>query len=145
MIDERRSGVLLHLTSLPSAYGIGNLGPEAYRFADFMQKSGLTYWQILPLNPVEEASGFSPYSGLSAFAGNPLLISPELLHEAQLIEEKDLRTRFKFAEEKVDFSKVIRYLMPVLDKAFAAFQQGENAKLHKQYQKFCQAQAVLAR
>ncbi|MEO0333298.1 MAG: 4-alpha-glucanotransferase, partial [Bacteroidota bacterium] len=75
MITQRRSGVLLHITSLPSPYGIGNLGLEAYRFADFMKQAGLTYWQILPLNPVDQASGFSPYSGLSAFSGNPLLIS----------------------------------------------------------------------
>ena len=142
MIDQRRSGVLLHITSLPSPHGIGNLGPAAYRFADFMKRSGLTYWQILPLNPVEEASGFSPYSGLSAFAGNPLLISPELLQKAQLLKASDLRTRFKFAEEKVDFEKAIRYLMPLLDKAFATFQQQEKGPLRKQYQEFCKSQAA---
>lgn len=142
MINQRNSGVLLHITSLPSPYGIGNLGPAAYQFADFMKKSGLTYWQILPLNPVEEASGFSPYSGLSAFAGNPLLISPELLHKAKLIEEKDLRTRFKFSEEQVDFDKVIRFLMPLLDKAFRTFQHMEKGPLREQYEAFCQAEAV---
>lgn len=142
MIDERRSGVLLHITSLPSPYGIGNLGPAAYEFADFMKKSGLTYWQILPLNPVEEASGFSPYSGLSAFAGNPLLISPELLHKAKLIERKDLNTRLKFQEENVDFEKVIRYLLPILNKAFATFQQKGSGQLRGQYQRFCKSNEV---
>ena len=142
MINQRRSGVLLHITSLPSIHGIGNLGPAAYEFADFMKKSGLTYWQILPLNPVEEASGFSPYSGLSAFAGNPLLISPELLVKAKLLEEKDLKTRFKFSEESIDFDKVIKYLMPLLNKAFATFQQQGQDKLHTQYRRFCKSQAA---
>ncbi len=142
MIHQRRSGVLMHITSLPSAYGIGNLGPEAYRFADFMQKAGLTYWQILPLNPVEEASGFSPYSGLSAFAGSPLLISTELLYEDQLLEAKDLRTRFKFSEEKADFNKAIRYLMPLLDKAFATYQAGDFDDLRGEYKAFSKEQAV---
>ena len=142
MIDQRRSGVLLHITSLPSSHGIGNLGPAAYRFADFMKRSGLTYWQILPLNPVEEASGFSPYSGLSAFAGNPLLISPELLQKAKLIEAKDLKTRLKFSEDTVDFDKAIRFLMPLLNKAFAAFQTTEKGPLRKQYQQFCKSQAA---
>ena len=142
MIDQRRSGVLLHITSLPSPHGIGNLGPAAYQFANFMKKAGLTYWQILPLNPVEEASGFSPYSGLSAFAGNPLLISPELLQKAKLLEAKDLRMRFKFSEDQVDFEKVIKYLMPLLDKAFAAFQQLEKGPLLSQYKQFCKSQAA---
>ena len=142
MINERRSGVLLHITSLPSAYGIGNLGPAAYQFADFMKKSGLTYWQILPLNPVEAPSGFSPYSGLSAFAGNPLLISPELLYKAKLIERKDLNTRLKFQKEKVDFEKVIRYLLPLWDKAFASFQQKGSGQLREQYRHFCKTNEV---
>ena len=142
MINQRRSGVLLHITSLPSSYGIGNLGPAAYEFADFMKKSGLTYWQILPLNPVEEASGFSPYSGLSAFAGNPLLISPELLHKAKLIEAKDLKTRFKFSEDTVDFEKVIKYLMPLLNKAFATFKEQGKGPLQTQYQHFCKSQVA---
>ena len=96
MMQERRSGVLLHITSLPSSYGIGNLGPAAYKFADFMNKAGLTYWQILPLNPVEDGSGFSPYSGLSAFAGNPMLISPELLVKDSYLKKEELSTRVKF-------------------------------------------------
>ena len=142
MIHQRRSGVLLHITSLPSPHGIGNLGPAAYAFADFMKKSGLTYWQILPLNPVEEASGFSPYSGLSAFAGNPLLISPELLQKDSLIEAKDLKTRLKFAEDKVDFAKAIKYLMPLLNKAFATFQKKGKSPLRDEYRRFCKSEAA---
>ena len=77
----RRSGILLHVTSLPSRFGIGDLGPEAYRFADFLHRSGQRLWQILPLVPTDTLKGNSPYSSSSAFAGNPLLISPERLVE----------------------------------------------------------------
>lgn len=142
MINERRSGVLLHLTSLPAPHGIGNLGPAAYQFANFMKKAGLTYWQLLPLNPVEGASGYSPYSGLSAFAGNPLLISPELLVKERLLERSDLNTRFKFSEEQVDFDKVIRFLLPLLDKAFQTFRNGRAGKRRDRYEQFCVDNAV---
>ncbi|GAB2550400.1 4-alpha-glucanotransferase [Spirosoma aerophilum] len=79
MLQQRSSGILLHITSLPSAHGVGDLGPEAYRFADFLASSGQTYWQILPLAPADPGSGFSPYSSPSAFAGNVLMISLEKL------------------------------------------------------------------
>ncbi len=137
MINERRSGVLLHITSLPAPHGIGNLGPAAYQFANFMKKAGLTYWQLLPLNPVEGASGYSPYSGLSAFAGNPLLISPELLVKSRLLERDDLNSRFKFDDEQVDFDKAIRFLLPLLDKAFRTFQDGRAGKRQERYDQFC--------
>jgi len=81
MLQQRSSGLLLHITSLPSAHGVGDLGPEAYRFADFLSASGQTYWQILPLTPVDPGAGFSPYSSPSAFAGNTLMISLEKLVE----------------------------------------------------------------
>ena len=74
---NRGSGVLLHITSLPSVYGIGDLGPEAYRFADFLDTAKQRYWQVLPLNPTDPIYGNSPYSSISAFAGNTLLISPD--------------------------------------------------------------------
>ncbi|WP_338874466.1 4-alpha-glucanotransferase [Spirosoma sp. SC4-14] len=90
MLQQRSSGLLLHITSLPSAHGVGDLGPEAYRFADFLHASGQTYWQILPLSPVDPGAGFSPYSSPSAFAGNPLLISLEKLVEENLLNQDDL-------------------------------------------------------
>lgn len=89
-MNKRASGILLHITSLPSRFGIGDMGPEAYRFADFLRDSGQSYWQVLPLNPTDPAFGNSPYSGPSSYAGNPLLISPELLREAGYISADDL-------------------------------------------------------
>ena len=76
---KRSSGILLHITSLPSPFGIGDLGPEAYEFVEFLETSGTKYWQILPLTPTDAGYKHSPYSSDSAFAGNTLLISPELL------------------------------------------------------------------
>ncbi|MBD2752066.1 4-alpha-glucanotransferase [Spirosoma sp. BT704] len=90
MLQQRSSGLLLHITSLPSAHGIGDLGPEAYRFADFLEASGQTYWQILPLTPVDPGAGFSPYSSPSAFAGNILMISLEKLVEEKLLTQDEL-------------------------------------------------------
>src|SRR5689334_872980 len=78
-LDRRSAGVLLHPTSLAGPYGIGDLGPEAHRFADFLAAAGQTWWQMLPVGPV--GWGNSPYSTVSTFAGNPLLISPDLLVE----------------------------------------------------------------
>ncbi len=84
----RRSGILLHPTSLPGRFGIGDLGDEAYRFVDFLAAAGQSYWQVLPLSPT--GYGDSPYQGLSAFAGNPLLISPDKLVEAGHLSAADL-------------------------------------------------------
>lgn len=86
----RASGVLLHLVSLPSDFGIGDLGPWAYRFADFLAELKQAYWQILPLGPTSPAIGNSPYSSFSAYAGNPILISPEGLVEMGLLSQRDL-------------------------------------------------------
>ena len=72
---DRSSGILMHLTSLPSEYGIGNMGREAYRFVDFLKAAKQTYWQILPINP--PGYGDSPYQAFSAFAGNPYVIDAE--------------------------------------------------------------------
>ncbi len=80
---QRASGILLHPTSLPGDFGIGDLGPTAFEFVDFLARSGQTYWQILPLGPT--GYGDSPYQCFSAFAGNPLLISPEKLVEDGLL------------------------------------------------------------
>ena len=85
---HRLSGILLHPTSCPSPYGIGDLGQDAYDFVDFLEKSGQHLWQILPLTPT--GFGDSPYQSFSAFAGQPLLISPAHLKELGLLEEAEL-------------------------------------------------------
>ncbi|HEY4673061.1 MAG TPA: 4-alpha-glucanotransferase, partial [Nitrososphaerales archaeon] len=83
---KRSSGVLLHVTSLPSKFGVGDLGPQAYNFVDRLAESGQTYWQILPLTPTDVRSGNSPYDSNSSFAGNSLLVSPELLAKESMID-----------------------------------------------------------
>ena len=88
---KRASGILLHPTSLPGPDGIGDLGPEAYRWIDFLAESGCSLWQILPLGPT--GYGDSPYQFFSAFDGNPNLVSPALLLEDELLNRKDLADR----------------------------------------------------
>jgi len=99
----RRSGLLLHVTSLPSRFGIGDLGPEAIAFADFLKASGQTLWQMLPVNPVDGACGNSPYSSISAFAGNTLLISPERMCEDGLVERSDIESAPRFQDGRSDY------------------------------------------
>jgi 4-alpha-glucanotransferase len=121
MMNKRGSGILLHLTSLPSAFGIGDLGPWAYRFVDFLAKSKQQYWQCLPLNPTDTKSGSSPYHSTSAFAFNPLLISPELLVQEGLLAREDLEPRPAFPAQKVDYDAVTTYKGRLFSKAFERF------------------------
>ncbi len=115
----RRSGVILHPTSLPGRFGIGDLGDAAYRFVDFLKAAGQHYWQVLPLSPT--GYGDSPYQGLSAFAGNPMLISPERLVEIGHLSAEELEDAPPFPSDRVDFGPVIRYRSELLDRAFARF------------------------
>ncbi|MCG2820440.1 MAG: 4-alpha-glucanotransferase, partial [Candidatus Atribacteria bacterium] len=80
-MKERYSGILMHISSLPSEYGIGDLGPHAYQFVDLLAQNKQRFWQILPLNPTEQQHGNSPYHSFATFAGNPLFVSPELLYQ----------------------------------------------------------------
>src|SRR5690242_7205886 len=98
---SRSSGVLLHPTSFPGRFGIGDLGLEAYKFIDFLEKSYQQYWQVLPLGPT--GYGNSPYMSYSALAGNHLLISPDKLREEGLLAEEDLANLPNFPTHKVDF------------------------------------------
>ncbi len=115
----RRSGILLHPTSLPGKFGIGDLGDAAYRFVDFLTAARQSYWQVLPLSPT--GYGDSPYQTLSAFAGNPMLISPEKLIEIGHLSADDLRGAPNFPDDRIDFGPVIRYKTGLLDRAFANF------------------------
>ncbi|TPE42907.1 4-alpha-glucanotransferase [Pontibacter mangrovi] len=136
IVPERSAGILLHITSLPSRFGIGDLGPEAYTFADQLQQAGQRYWQILPLNPTETSYGNSPYSSHSAFAGNPLLISPEELVRDGLLHSKDLQHNEKFDEERVDFRQVTRYKHKLLRKAYKNFSEELPDVLWKDFARF---------
>ncbi|MBB6215830.1 4-alpha-glucanotransferase [Anaerosolibacter carboniphilus] len=114
---ERSSGILMHITSLPSPYGIGTFGKEAYGFVDFLEKAGQKYWQLLPLGPT--SFGDSPYQSFSSFAGNPYLIDLEILVEEGLLKWDDIHgVDFGRDKEKVDYEKLYRNRFLILRKAF---------------------------
>lgn len=127
----RQAGVLLHPTSLPSKYGIGDLGKEVYDFIDFLHESKQSLWQILPLNPVGDSR--SPYQCPSAFAGNPLLISLENLIGNGLLSIHDLKDCPIFAKEQVEFEKVKAYKEQKLRKAFGNFRQQEQSLAYETF------------
>ena len=135
----RASGILLHPTSLPGRFGVGDLGNEAYRFADFLVASGQSLWQVLPLGPSDE--GGSPYSAYSAFAGNTLLISPEKLFEDGLLEKSDLDNVALPETERVDFEQGRRTKAALLNKAFKRFQQTSDSGLRESFESFTQENA----
>ncbi len=118
---KRHSGILLPISSLASEYGIGDLGPSAYAFIDFCKQSGQTLWQVLPLNPTDGINGHSPYSSASAFAGNPLFISPVLLAEQGLLNKAELKHAHVAASSRIDFDKAVALKEKLLSKAFARF------------------------
>src|SRR5687767_3640871 len=121
----RASGILLHPTSLPGRFGVGDLGDEAFRFADFLVASGQSLWQVLPLGPTDE--GGSPYSSYSAFAGNTLLISPEKFVEDGLLERSDLIDVALRETERIDFDQTRKTKTAFLRRAFERFQANDNA------------------
>jgi 4-alpha-glucanotransferase len=130
----RSSGILLHPTSLPGPFGIGDLGPQAYVFADFLVASGQSLWQVLPLGPT--GYGDSPYACYSAFAGNTLLISPEQLIEDKLLVPADLKTVTTDEGEEVNFEAVNKSKDSLLHIAFLRFQQNTNSALRSDFDEF---------
>ncbi len=135
MAFQRSSGILLHITSLPGRYGIGDLGAEAYAFADFLADAGQSIWQVLPLVPV--GLGHSPYSSPSTFAGNPLLISPDRLVEEELLEPDDLvGIPHHAAAELVDFEAVIPFKYRLLEQAYSRFKSRGRHSLSGAFQAF---------
>ena len=135
----RSSGILLHPTSLPGPFGIGDLGAEAYRFVDFLKDAGQRLWQVLPLGPT--GYGDSPYQCFSAFAGNPLLISLERLVEKGLLPAASLRETAVFPEEETDFGRVIPWKMGLLASAARNFLAGASGDTRTQYENFCAQQS----
>lgn len=117
---HRASGILLHPTSLPGPFGIGDLGPEAHRFVDWLRSARQTLWQVLPLGPT--GYGDSPYQCFSAFAGNPLLVAPEPLRDLGLLRDEDLAEPPAFPTGRVDFGAAERFRRGLLAKAFLAFE-----------------------
>jgi 4-alpha-glucanotransferase len=137
MEQNRASGILLHPTSLPGPDGMGDLGPEAYRWIDFLHRSGCQFWQILPLGPTGYAD--SPYQCFSAFAGNPYLISATTLLDQELLEKTDLADRPDFPLERVDYGPVINWKISLLHRAYRHFSSGGDPKIHQEFDAFKEA------
>jgi 4-alpha-glucanotransferase len=140
MSFPRSSGILLHPTSLPGRFGIGDLGDEAYAFADFLVASGQGLWQVLPLGPT--GYGDSPYACYSAFAGNTLLVSPERLVIDGLLRKEDLAAVPAFSGRRVDFQQVHEFKDGLLRQAFARFNEIRNSKIREGFGDFCRKYAT---
>ncbi|MFP3869645.1 MAG: 4-alpha-glucanotransferase [Syntrophobacteria bacterium] len=133
-MKRRGSGILLHLTSLGSPFGIGDMGSSAYRFVDFLSATGQSFWQILPLNPTDPGHGNSPYHSISAYACNPLLISPELLLQDGLLDGTDLESPPEFARDRVKYREVRVYKENLLMRAYEQFKRRRD---DYDYEEFC--------
>lgn len=128
---DRGSGIIMHITSLPGKYGIGTFGEEAYRFCDFLKKSGQKYWQILPLG--QTSYGDSPYQSFSAFAGNPYLIDLDILQKDGLLQKEDYENRnFGINPEVVDYGRMFTEKMNVLKISFSNF----SKETHDDFEQF---------
>lgn len=132
----RASGVLLHPTSLPGDFGIGDLGDEAFKFVDFLEKSGQTYWQVLPLGPT--GYGDSPYQCFSAFAGNTNLISPQKLADEGFLSLDEINRKPNFPVGKVDFGAVYEWKNELLKRAYERFRLTTSVDLRGRFETFCQ-------
>jgi 4-alpha-glucanotransferase len=133
MTFKRSSGILLHPTSLPGPYGIGDLGPQCFRFIDWLASTGCKLWQVLPLGPT--GYGDSPYQCFSAFAGNPYLLSPDELLADGLLTESDLEGMKDLPASRVDFGLLIPKKLDLLQKAFSRFSEQEH--LREAFDYFC--------
>lgn len=135
MRTRRGSGILLHISSLSTPYGIGDFGPSARRFIDWLEQAEQSYWQILPLNPTDIQYDNSPYHGLSTFAFNPLLISPDLLIKNGYIKKAELKSILVKAGHQVNYKQVIRNKIPILYKAYERFQSSGR---DTEFERFCE-------
>jgi 4-alpha-glucanotransferase len=136
--NKRGAGILLHISSLASPFGIGDMGPEARIFASFLHRSNQKYWQLLPLNPTEEGQGHSPYSSISSRAGNTLLISPDLLVEDGLLCEDDIKQYYLPQDGKTDYPSVDRIKAKIFEKAWENFSHGGSEDLQTAFEQFCE-------
>ncbi|MEA3546573.1 MAG: 4-alpha-glucanotransferase [Thermodesulfobacteriota bacterium] len=133
MTFKRYCGILMHITSLPGRFGIGDLGPAAYHFVDFLKESGQSSWQFLPTGPVCRAFDYSPYMSLSAFAGNPLLISPEKLVEAGFLSAGEIENCPDFSEYRVSFNDVVPFREKIFRSAFDKFVAMGHSETFEQF------------
>lgn len=139
MLNQRRSGILLHPTSLPGPHGSGDFGPDAYRFVDWLAATGQRLWQWLPTTPI--GPGNSPYQSVSAFAGNPLLVALEPLVEAGWLDAAALPRSAELKVERVDFATVVPARMAALRTAWRGFAARADALARERYAAWSQAQA----
>jgi 4-alpha-glucanotransferase len=140
MLHKRASGIILHPSSFPGPDGIGDLGPEAYHWVDFLAEAGCGLWQVLPLGPT--GYGDSPYQCFSAFAGNPYLVSPLMLIKDGLLSLADLKDRPDFLSDKVDFGPMIEWKLKLLDRAYMKFKKTRQQSLVTAFQDFQKQQSV---
>ena len=140
MLFPRSSGILLHPTSFPSRFGVGDMGIEAYKFIDFLVESDQQYWQILPLGPT--GYGNSPYSCYSAMAGNPMMLSLEIMRDEQLLCDEDLDSVPEFALDTVEFDRAIAHKIPLLKKACENFKAKASPVQQREFSAFCESKAT---
>ncbi|MGN0299275.1 MAG: 4-alpha-glucanotransferase [Lachnospiraceae bacterium] len=145
-LEPRYAGILLHVSSLPSPYGIGDFGRDAYEFVDFLEKAGQTLWQVLPLGPT--GYGDSPYQSFSAFAGQPLFISLDDLVKDRLLSPADLKDVPHFSPDSVDYGWVLKFKTPLYHKAYDTFKKEQSNPntnlplfLFTAFDRFCKEQA----
>lgn len=138
--NQRAAGVLMHISALPSRFGIGDLGPGAYQFVDFLAASRQRYWQVLPLNPTKKETGYSPYSSNSSMAGNTMFISPESLFEQALLSESDLNASQLPETGPIDFKKTQKMKEGVLHKAYRLFKIKGDENLVNEFNLFCKTE-----
>lgn len=133
---KRSSGILAHISSLASGFGVGDFGPAAFGFVDFLARTGQEYWQVLPIHPPTVNSLHCPYSAVSAFAGDPLFISPKLLYRKGLLTKDHIANIPKFPDGRVDYTLAEHFKIRLLNKAYKAFQP-ENVA----FEVFCEKQS----
>ncbi len=138
---HRAAGVLMHITSLPSVFGIGDMGPEARSFAQMLHRCRQTYWQLLPLGPTEQGQGHSPYSSISSLAGNTLLISPEQLAIDGLLNHDELYSYHLHRDNKANYSGAEQVKQTLFNKAWNNFSADKHHPLKNDFAKFCKREA----
>ena len=140
MSFPRACGILLHPTSLPGSYGVGDMGHEAYRFVDFLASAGQSLWQVLPLGPT--GYGNSPYQCFSAFAGNTLLVSPDLLVEHGLLAAEDLSGAALADDARVEYGAAFDLKERLLNRAFENYRAARPAAVRHNFEEFKERSAV---